>query len=1234
VLAVLAMVAVLVAVPSPAVGASDGSPSVSFYVSPSGDDQNTGTTPDQPLHTIAAAQEVVRSWTADHTDGNVVVYLRGGTYRIPSPLEFGSVDSGTDGHPVIWRNYPGESPVLSGGTPITGWTEGTDGIWSASAQGLDFLQLYGPDRITRARTPDAGTEVKGQLYTVAGTNTVQVKVADSALPDWDLASLDGVQVVLQYTWRQLRYRIASISPDEDGYRWIVAKTPDGTVNPGAGPGDCCQANGTNPIASTAQPIGSATAQYPVYLEGAKEFINDNEFSLDTATNTVYWKPPTGVDPNTVTVTAPATEQLVVVDGASDLTFYGLQFAHTTWLRPDQEGNMQRQGGFRAEPEAAGTTSDGWPIWYVNPGAVTVQNGHGIIFERDAFRYLGANGIVFGKAASGDEVRGDIFSSISDTGVFVGAAQDHTLPTDEQDINTTISDNLFDHMGEDYATDSAITANYPDGLTVDHNLIEDVHNIGINIGYIRNLSPTLVTSLQNVQVTDNRIDTACTVAADCGAIHTKANFYYSTSGPNPVPRSTISGNYITNVHRDPNQVSTPPARAIYPDDKTSGLVITKNEWSDVDEGLGPNDLGVDDDFADNDTGDQYVIANAGLEVPYQDLTTLDLDTASIGGSQGPGIDTSALHLDGPTRLSPGSVISVTATLQNGARDAMQDVSVQLHAPSGFSVSPNNGEMEIAEVGLGEQAQAAFEITVPADPPSTYSLITTADYQVDSVSAQVVAGSVVETAPSSVSIAMDDNETSFLTGETRVATTSLTNYGSPLDTVVFTLPSPAGWSVEPVGDTTVLNVGNGQTVSVSWNVTAPADAPSGQIELVANAAWSAGDTSGNITGALVVQVLEPVALPLDDSFDSEVAGQAPADWTIDSTGGSALIAANPDGTGQSMRIIDTDATTTGPTATIRFTPQTQHLLYQIQAQAEQTNGGLLPVLADAAGTHAIEVGFSGNGAIRAWQNRDTNSYTDVMDYTAGTWYTITIDADITTGTYNLSIDGNQVLTDQPFINTVGSVSQLILPAEYQTGTYYIDSVTVDNSDVEPVALPLDDSFDSEVAGQAPADWTIDSTGGSALIAANPDGTGQSMRIIDTDATTTGPTATIRFTPQTQHLLYQIQAQAEQTNGGLLPVLADAAGTHAIEVGFSGNGAIRAWQNRDTNSYTDVMDYTAGTWYTITIDADITTGTYNLSIDGNQVLTDQPFINTVGSVSQLILPAEYQTGTYYIDSVTVTA
>jgi len=96
---------------------------IDLYVSPDGNDANTGSK-EKPLATITKARDAVRPMIAAGLKAPVNVYLRGGTYRLDEPLAFGPQDSGAEDFAVTYAAQPGETVVVSGGRPITGWKRG------------------------------------------------------------------------------------------------------------------------------------------------------------------------------------------------------------------------------------------------------------------------------------------------------------------------------------------------------------------------------------------------------------------------------------------------------------------------------------------------------------------------------------------------------------------------------------------------------------------------------------------------------------------------------------------------------------------------------------------------------------------------------------------------------------------------------------------------------------------------------------------------------------------------------------------------------------------------------------------------------------------------------------------------------------------------------------------------------------------------------------------------------
>ena len=146
-----------------------------FYVATNGRDSWSGKLPapnlqhtDGPFASLARAQIAVESLLKGQPIFPIVVMVRQGTYYLPlSPtnpgtLNFTSSDSGTATVPVIWENYPAESPVVSGGVPVTGWTQVSGALWRArlpaNTPPFEYLFYNGVRRLrSRLQSASGGT---------------------------------------------------------------------------------------------------------------------------------------------------------------------------------------------------------------------------------------------------------------------------------------------------------------------------------------------------------------------------------------------------------------------------------------------------------------------------------------------------------------------------------------------------------------------------------------------------------------------------------------------------------------------------------------------------------------------------------------------------------------------------------------------------------------------------------------------------------------------------------------------------------------------------------------------------------------------------------------------------------------------------------------------------------------------------------------------------------------------
>ncbi len=91
--------------------------SLDYYISPNGSDDNPGTF-EEPFATLEKARDAIRAEKPFSSETDVNVWLREGTYNLSKSFELLEQDSGVDSFPVVYRNYPDEKVIISGGMDL------------------------------------------------------------------------------------------------------------------------------------------------------------------------------------------------------------------------------------------------------------------------------------------------------------------------------------------------------------------------------------------------------------------------------------------------------------------------------------------------------------------------------------------------------------------------------------------------------------------------------------------------------------------------------------------------------------------------------------------------------------------------------------------------------------------------------------------------------------------------------------------------------------------------------------------------------------------------------------------------------------------------------------------------------------------------------------------------------------------------------------------------------------
>lgn len=591
-----------------------------FYVSPDGDDDNPGSEA-LPFATLQKAQEAVRG-ANDAMTGDIVVYLRGGSYVLSAPLALDEEDSGTEGHSVIFAAYGNEKPVVEGGRDLTGWTlyDAANHIYAAPAADLRTRQLYiNGIRAIRARMEAPLTNA---VKTTAGYTSDDVWLTGLARPD-------DVEAVFKAAWTSPRIGVTGITY-QSGKAAVALNS------------------------SLWSAVMNRSHLEQWYLENAYEFIDQaGEWYLDDQSETIYYKPRPGENMATARVTAPVLENLINIEGSSvdtptgNIRFEGVGFAYTTWMQPTSEGGWNdEQNNYKV-----GT-------YEMPEAAVNVQYAHDITFERCDFSKMGGTGVNLLKGVQDHLIEGSRFFDISGSAVNAGQTSKTSAsvynPSDARMIlkNNDIVNNYIHDIGVEYKSATAVTVAFPMDIDISHNEIFNIPYSGISFfGSV--YAP--VTTTKNARVEDNFVhDLMGDGIFDGGAIYAFGVTGGTTADPN-----LISGNYIKNQM---NRYAT-----IYMDQSSDFWKIENNVvdlrdqpiWDDIYDtywafaNINTHDIRLDGNYSTTSafwnksssdsitkTNDhiypegnwpaaaQAIIANAGLEPAYQDIALGTIENLKV------------------------------------------------------------------------------------------------------------------------------------------------------------------------------------------------------------------------------------------------------------------------------------------------------------------------------------------------------------------------------------------------------------------------------------------------------------------------------------------------------------------------------------------------------------------------------------------------------------------------------
>lgn len=560
-----------------------------IYVSVKGSDQNAGTkaAPVATLsHALRKAREL-RRLNDPSVKGGINIIMENGFYQLDETVVVRPEDSGTAASPTIITKTAGAEVVLSGGIPVSGWKKVSKTLLGVpnhikgkllvadvpdlGNSYLEFRQLWiDGKKATRAR--DWNNQEMGRILSW-NFPAKTCKIPLTSLKNMgDIEAIKGMEMVIQQWWAIANLRVKSVKVNGNAAE-LSFMEPESRV----------QSEHPWP----APWISEKTGNSPFYLNNAIQFLDQpGEWFEDLKNGKVYYWPKAGENMNTAKAIVPYLETLVKMEGTIDhpvayVFFKGIDFQHSSWLRPSRFGHVPHQAGMYmldayklkipGTPDKAGLENQ---AWVGRPAAaVEVSYAHHTGFEDCKFEHHASTGLDYKRGTYYSSIKGNLFKDIGGTGILTGTFSDEATeahlpyqPKDEREIcsNDSITNNLItDVTNEDWGC-VGIGAGHVRGVYIANNEISHVGYSGISMGWGWTRT---INAMRNNTITANKIHHYAKYLYDAAAIYTLS----------AQPGSVISNNYIDSIYKAPYPHDPEHWFYLYTDEGSSYFNVSNN-WT--------------------------------------------------------------------------------------------------------------------------------------------------------------------------------------------------------------------------------------------------------------------------------------------------------------------------------------------------------------------------------------------------------------------------------------------------------------------------------------------------------------------------------------------------------------------------------------------------------------------------------------------------------------------------------
>ncbi len=450
---------------------SCNSTSNTFFVSPDGNDENSGSE-SGPFYSLERAKDAVSQLIADGMkDEEIHVYFRGGTYSFDQSVIFNGDEFGTGNNRIIFSAYQDEKPVFSAGKVLTGWqkvegnlpnlpTVAQGNIWAAEIPegnpkgiarflGKDTISLQ--NAISGHMTTTEPDEMNVSKDDFMGANYDDPEpysrfiFADNDLRDWDNISDIEVMARPHYGW------VSNILPLEsiDFKNNVAYTTVPATyyITKLSGSGDDANPN--------------------LRVLNAIDHLNEpGEWVINSKENKIYYWPEEG-EPSEVFY--PLAKEIIRLEGNEEngtiirnIVFRGITFAHG-------DRDTMEDGDIGIQHD--------WAFYNKSDALVRFVDTENCVIDECRFISSGGGGVRLDLYSQNNKIINSEFKYLGGTPILLSGygPGDKDVNRNNEIINNRIHDG-----GESYLHSPALFVWQSGGNRIAHNLIHNIPYTGIVI----------------------------------------------------------------------------------------------------------------------------------------------------------------------------------------------------------------------------------------------------------------------------------------------------------------------------------------------------------------------------------------------------------------------------------------------------------------------------------------------------------------------------------------------------------------------------------------------------------------------------------------------------------------------------------------------------------------------------------------------------------------------------------